>query len=338
MADKEDQVIGGEEEAQEATEDKGSISYRMEHPEEEAVLEPKTQEETAEEQAAREAAEKEEAGKPAVQEEEPPPDSPEGRIKAAQAKMHEATGETAKERKAREAAESRAEAAEKERDDLKKQLEVAAKPLEKEEKPVKPSAKTEEEQDAIFAAASEEIGQLETPQDWDTDGKREYHKEAGKIWRKAIAAAGDNRSLPDPDQLAEDTANRAWEKIQARQEAAKVAKAKEDSDTAAARAWESALDAGEKAGLSVLDKKSADSIVFHAVERELPEEYYGKPKEATEWIIAETRTRLGKVVEQTEAEKAAAKAAQKRNTVLGKGGGAPPAKEPFKPRTMSEMF
>jgi hypothetical protein len=291
-------------------------------------------EETPEQKAERGAAEAAAQTSPEG-EEEPTPDSPEGRIKAAQTKMHTATQETATERKAREAAESRAEAAEKERDDLKKQLAaVTAKP------PVKPgeaSAGDDEldpEVEKVATAATREA--LRKIDGLDPDDP-DYEDRRAQIWArtnaKIVKAATTSKSPMSQeaiDQLVD-------QRIEARETKTAEERAEAVRKENAARAWDKALDQAEKAGLSVRDKKSADSRIFHDLEREIPEELYGKFDEAAQWLIAETQTCLGRKVEQTEAEKAAAKVVQKRNTVLGRGDN-PPPKQPFKPKTLSEMY
>ena len=349
MAGEEDRFREGEEDEaqQDITEDKNSMSYMLAHtneepdvapagPEAEAAA-PET-EETPEAKAAREAADEEAAiaarsaqpeGSPENKEdEEPAPDSPEGRLKAAQTKMHEATEEAAREKEARAALQA-------ELDALK-----AVKPAEPQ-----PATQTLSEDDreakileietAIRAKEIEDLRNLDVG---DFDYTQQYAAiviKARREIKKAIKAAGLDEQPKGFTQ--EEMAKAFDERYKANQEAAEIAKAEADKKTAAERAWERALDQGEKAGLQVRDKKTADSIVYHALEQELPEELYGKPEEATQWLITETRARLGRVAEQSEAEKAAALANQRQNDVMGKGG-SPPPKTPTTRPTFSEMI
>ena len=231
MADQEaDQLEAGTEDLEE----KSSISYMMEHPEEETDLSVAGQDqETPEQKAAREAEEAETAAAEAAAEAGGETETPEQKAareaaeaeadktkgwteedfrrgyKEAETRMHAATEETAKEKAAREAAEARAEAAEAklaEQDAERERLAAEA---------AKPKPMTEEDQDAIFEKAAAELADLD-------QSSPDYLKDYAKIWRRAINAAGQNRTPPDPETTAEEIATKAWEKIQAKQAEDKV--------------------------------------------------------------------------------------------------------------------
>ena len=62
------------------------------------------------------------------------------------------------------------------------------------------------------------------------------------------------------------------------------------------------------------------------------------PEEQFKWVVNEAKRLTGQVVEQTDAERQQAIAAQKNNAVMGKGVQFTPPQEPPKTRTMSEMI
>ena len=276
--------------------------------------------ETPEQKATREAAEAE-ARKPKFESVE----EYDKAYKEAETKMHTATQETARERVAREKVE--AELAE-----TKRLLEEAKKPPEKEKEPPAIVEDVDAQLEAVAQSANEEavaaLAALPDVDQYDAEAINERNKTVAGIWAKAhakiVRAAQKAQKPPSAEEL--DTL--IEQKYQAKEAERVKAAAKAETDAANARAWESALGTAEKAGLSVRDKKSADSIVFNAVYEDIPEEFYGKPDEATQWMITETRSRLGKVVEQTDEQRKRAAEHQKNNSVMGKGINFTPSKQP----------
>jgi hypothetical protein len=234
----------------------------------------------------------------------------------AERKMHEATTKASEEAKAREKLETEL-------------AELRAKPPEKKEEPVKQP--TEEELDAqlesVAQAANEQaMAEIAELDDQDPD----YRKLVAKAWAKAnakiIKAASASKatlSQADIDKLID-------QRMDARDTAAKTAKAEEDVRTAGQKAWEQAVSFGTEAGLNLKDEESADHDLFMVAESKLPKELQnqGFTKEVGEWMVNYVRTRTGKVA-LTEAEKEeAARQAQLNNQPLGKGGVKPKPSTP----------
>lgn len=355
MAD-EDVIRTATEEGQEEIENKGSFSYMMEHPDE--APDPATSaqdQETPEEKEAREAAEAEAAVAAGGVKEETPEEKVareaaeveaaaaaakpkfatleewEKGYKEAETRMHTATGETAKEREAREVAEKRAEAAETKLAEKEAEIKRIA------DEAAKPKVLSEDEQDTVFENALSEIADLDRS---DPDHK----KQAAKIWRKAIASSGDSRPLPDPEKIAEDAATRAWEKIQAKQAEATAKTAEERDRENRERLNREASDFAKQAGLDMTPGSADYRLFWDIANNDLGNQEFMKgdnlppPVEQFKWVTGEAKRLLGKKVEQTEAERKAAAAAQKRNTVMGKGLNFTPSKETPKTKTLSEMY
>lgn len=324
------------EEGVEGAEDRRTMTYMMEHPEDapafkavqpqaepeidesesgpEPQLEPVQTEETEEEKAAREATPPEFAPKHKSWEE-----TEKARVEAE--KLITARAEEAKtEREKREALE--AKIAEQER------LAVEA---------AKPKPLTEDEQDEIFTKAAAELADLD-------QNDPDYLKNYGKIWRKAIGAAGQHRTPPDPENTAEVVAQKAWEKFQTKQaeENAKTAEQREQENRE--RINQQANDFAKQAGLNMV-KGSADYRLFWDIaNHDLATQDFMKGdnppdlEEQFKWVVNEAKRLTGQVVEQTDVEREQARTAQKNNAVLGKGVQVAPAQEPPKTRTMSEMM
>ena len=110
--------------------------------------------------------------------------------------------------------------------------------------------------------------------------------------------------------------------------------------TEEARIEKNARELGIKSGLDLQDPDSADSIIWDRMKAKIPQEVFDKGtlEAQVEWVTAEVRKRTGKVVEQTDAEREAAAAAQRNNAVMGKGVHFTPSKEEPKQKTLSEMY
>ena len=327
-----------------STEDKGTLSYRMNHPDE--VPDPAAfvgDEETPEAKAARELAEADAA---AAAETETPEakaaretaaaalkpkfatvEEYDKAYKEAETRMHTATGETAKEREAREAAEKRAEVAE---------AKLAEQEVEREKlaaEAAKPKSMTEDEQDAIFEKAASQLRDLDI-------GDPDYLRDYGRIMRKAVTAVSKSQVSVDPDTTANEVATKAWEQFQARQTAESVKTAEERQREDEVRVESNARDLGIKTGLDLGDPDSADSIIWDRMKTKIPQEVFDKGtlEAQVEWVAVEVRKRTGKVVQQTDAERKQVAEAQRRNTVMGKGVNFTPSKETPKKRTLSEVM
>ena len=229
----------------------------------------------------------------------------------AERKMHEATTKTAD--------------IERERDELKQRLEAAEKPPEKPVEEVKAltdaerKAKLKEVAKIANKKAVAAIKQLD-----DTDP--EYDDQVADAWAEANADAllqagigASTLNQVELDKLID-------QKIEAKEQASKAARDEEDKKTAAQKAWDKALDAAEEAGLAVRDEATAEFLIFRGLEEKIPKELYGKPKEATDWMIAEAQKRLGKTVMTQQQREDAARKKQIDNSVLGLGGRRTPQK------------
>ena len=339
-------------EAAEGIEDKTTLAYKMEHPEEAPGFVASTQddEETPEEKAARETAEAEAAA--AADRETETPEEKAAREaaeaeedktkdwtledfrknrKEAEAKMHEATGETAKEKTAREAAEERARVAEEK---------VTAQEAEKDRlaaEAAKPKVLSEDEQDEIFAKAAEDLRDLDT-------ADPNYVKNYGKIWRKAISDAGLSRAPADPELTADEVANKAWTKFQAKQEAENVKTAEQRERENNERIHEQANEFAKKSGLDMTPGTAHYRLFWDIANNDLAKQEFMKGEkpasleEQFKWVTEEAKRLTGQVVQQTDAEREAAAAVQRNNRVLGKGVSFETPKEPPKKRSMSEML
>ena len=332
---------------EEEGEKKNTLSYWMAHPEEAPGFKPPGQDqETDEEKEAREAAEAEaaaarvqeeetleqKAAREAVEAEAAADKTKDWTVedfrrgyKEAETRMHTATEETATERKAREAAEERAKVAEEKLAEQERLAREAARP-----KPL-----TEEDQDAVFEKAAEEIAELDR-----TDP--DYLKNYARIWRRAVSKAGEHRAMPDADTLAEEAANKAWEKLQAKQAAESAKTAEERQRESQERLDQQANDFAKQSGLNMTPGSADYRLFWDIAHNDLGEQEFMKGdsppqlEEQFKWCADKAKAIRGQVVEQTDAERAAVLAAQKNNQVLGKGSN-PPPKEPVKPRSLSEM-
>jgi hypothetical protein len=292
-----------------------------------------------EEEAAKPPEEKLEDAPAETKSEEKPEETPEekaGKFKTkeeaekahseAERKMHDATTKAAEAEKARLAVEA-------ERDELKKKLEetLAKPPEEPEEKPM-PAA---DRKVAIREATKKALDTIRNLDREDDD----YDTQVEEAWASAlieVGMGGAQFTQKEIDKMVKDS-------IKADREAEKAAKAQKDKEEAGERAWQQALDQGKKAGLTLDDKRSLDYRIFDSLERDfasngLPEELHGKSlNEIVDWMIKETRQLTGKLIEQTDAEREAARKAQTKNTVLTQGSKPPPQTEESETYTLAQL-
>lgn len=279
--------------------------------------------ETAEEKAAREAAEAE-AAKPKFQ----TVDEWAKGYKEAEKKMHTATQETAAERKAREAAEERAAAAERERDELRQK--------EQERLAAEEAAKAQPRIKERYAEALKKIREI--PLTTNEEGQTVYPENYDDLVADAWAGTG-----VDPVLIAQEAAKIAREQI-AQEETAKAAKVAEAEK--ATRAEQVRGQANKMAtddyGLDMTEG-SADHRIFYTFVNEMASdpkhEMIGKPfEEQVKWAAEGTRKLLGKKIEMTDAERAAAAAHQRRVAPLERGITRHTPPEPPKQRSMNEIL
>ena len=346
---------------QDSSEVRGSMSHRMEHPEEylEASSEETPEEkevreaaeaaaaaaetETPEQKAAREALESETPEQKAAREaDEAEADKTKNwtiedyrkNRKESETRMHTATEETAREKTAREAAEAKAAEAERK---LAEKEAAAVKP---------PEAGLEERENQLLAQmteiktkAAKEIAEL------DRSDPDQYYKDWAAVNSKAdMEIKRAERKLGLAGQ-AEDIGQIVDARVEAKlkqerdaDEATRAERQKIDQDAEAARLNTLATDlATTKFGLDMKNRTINNS--FFVYSREIPEEIKatGDLEKQVEWCVLKVRADLGIVVNQTDEERKLVLENQKRNQLLGKGGN-PPLKEEFKPKSMSERM
>ncbi len=307
-------------------EDKGSLAYKLAHADDSPTTDPEPEPESSPEPEP--APESESQPEP---EPEPAKFTPEHATweetekarKSAVAKMTEATTKAAEEVKAREK--------------LQKELdELKAKPPERKE-PAKEVTDDElnAQVEAVAEAANEQaMAEIAELDDQDPD----YRKQVAKAWAKANAKIVKAAARAPISQA--DIGKIIDQRLETKDAAAKVAKAEEDVKTAGQKAAKEVEAYCKEHGLPVDDPESAEYDLFDAAERKLPVELRGKgaTPEVKEWIANYIRQRTGRVVEQTEAERQAALAHQKKNTVLTKGVTVPKTTTPTQPRTMNDII
>jgi hypothetical protein len=244
----------------------------------------------------------------------------------AERKMHEATTKAAEAEKAKLAAE-------KEREELQKKLEEAlAKPPEKPEEKQMPAA----DRKAAIREATKNA--LETIRGLDRDDD-DYDSQVEEAWASALIEVGMGST---PFTQAE-IDKMVKESLKADKEAEKAAAAEKEKQEAGERAWNAAIEQGKKAGLKLDQKDSADWRIFDSIERDfardgLPEELQGKPlTEIVDWMIDQTKKLTGNLIEQTDAQREAAKKAQIKNQVLTTGGKSPPPVKEQETYTLAEL-
>jgi hypothetical protein len=346
MSDPEDHELPEDSEGEEGG--RLTLSHLMDHPDADPSLaEPPTPEEeaaAAAAEAARQAALEAETPEQKAEREaaeaaaKPPEFTPkhktweetEGAREEAERKMHEATTKAAEEKAARETLE--AELAE-----LR-----AAKPPEKEEEPPVPPATPEERKAKLVGVAKAankkavaKIRGLDT-------GDEDYDDQVAAAWAEANAEALLESGIGSTASLSrEEVSNLVKEQVKAERESEKAAKAERDAQDESTRAYNKALDLAKASGLD-MEEESTERDLFDTWAARMPEELRNKGVEAiqekADWVIAKVKQKLGRVVEQTEAQRQAALANQNRNRPLGKGADFSSSKEPPKRTTLSEIM
>lgn len=196
--------------------------------------------------------------------------------------------EAKREREAREALEQRLA-------DIERQL------AEKAKVPEKTPEEVEAEHEDRIAKALDDLALLN---ELDPD----YRKKAARIWRQAGLGGAARPSLPDPKTLETLIDQRVEERIQHREAASRTKTVRSKAVTLAG-----------DAGLNMKDG-SADSILFWAASKNLPEEYDEKPFETqVQWTVNEVRRLKGEVVQTKENMDARGKETQKQQAVMGRG-------------------
>jgi len=246
----------------------------------------------------------------------------------AETRMHTATGETSTERKAREAAEVRAEAAERKLAELEAVKDAAV------AEAAKPAAKAERV--AAYAEALKKIGAIPTSVDPETGAivyPDDYDAQVAEAW------AG---TAVDPEQIIEEVARRTEARAAEKRTAAEAKAAEEAAASEAVTVRAQAEKLATEMGLD-MTPGSADYRLFYSHVDELaanPEhDFRGKPfEEQVKWATSGVRQILGKKIELTDAERAAARRTQTRNAVLERGVTRAAPAEPKRQRTMAEML
>ena len=248
----------------------------------------------------------------------------------AERRMHEATTKEAEERKAREKAER----------ELEELRQAQAKLPEKkpEEKPVV-KAPTEEERTAKISEAAKTANLAAMPKlrSLDPDDP-DYEEKYAAIMTDINVAIG--KALLEvsiaPSSLTREEVEKIYEE-RAKTEREKVEAAE------AGRIEIRAKEMGVKAGLSLDDPESADSIIWDRFKTQIPQEVYDKNslEAQVEWVTNKVRSITGKVALTVAEKEEAARKIQEDNQPLGRGGVRPkPAVNPKDetPGSLAEDF
>jgi hypothetical protein len=240
--------------------------------------------------------------------------------KAAEARMHSATEETQTERKAREALEAEL-------------AELRAAKEARDAEAARPAAI--EANKAAYAEALKKIKAIPVSQD--AEGNLVYPDD----YDDQVAAAWAS-TAPDPEKIIEEVTKRAEAKETARRAAAEAATAEQRAADESARIAADAEKMAADAGLD-MTPGSADYRLFYSHVDELkrnPEhEFRNKPfEEQVAWATGGVRQILGKKIELTDAERAAARRTQNRNAVLERGVNRVAPAEPKRQRSMQEIL
>lgn len=248
-------------------------------------------------------------------------------LTAAETRMHEATTETATERKAREDLAAEIEITKQELTTIRAEQEAAAAEVAK----TAPKA----ERKAAFAEALKKIQAI--PLTRGEDGEVVYPPD----YDDKVAEAWAGTSV-DPAEVAKEAARLTREELKRERQV-------EDNRTAGEKAEATRLqvrvDAERMATEQGLDMTpgSADYRLFYTFVDELAgnekHEYRDKPfEEQVKWAAGGTRQVLGKKIEMTDAERAAAKRNQDKNAVLERGITRTVTPEAPRQRSMNEIL
>ena len=255
--------------------------------------------------------------------------------KEAETEMHSAKEEAAREREAREALAAENELTKKELAEVRAAQEAAA------AEAAKLVPKTERK--AAYAEALKKIKAIpltRDPESGEIVYPEDYDDQVAEAW------AG---TAVDPQEVAKEAARLTREELKREQAVTdaerKVADARTAEEREAATSAQIRAEAEKMASEQGLDMTpgSADYDLFYVRVNELatnPEhEYRDKPfEEQVKWATGRVRQALGKKIEMTDAERAAAKRNQDRNAVLERGvTHVVPAEKP-KQRTMNEIL
>jgi hypothetical protein len=248
-------------------------------------------------------------------------------LKEAETRMHTATTEAAEDRKTKDDLAAEIELTKKELADVRTEQEAAAAEV------AKAIPKTQRK--AAYAEALKKIREI--PLTRDADGEVIYPDD----YDDQVAEAWAGTSV-DPEEVAKIAAKLAREELKRERQV-------EETRTAAEKETETRVktraDAEKIAAEQGLDMTpgSADYRLFYSHVDELadnPEhEYRDKPfEEQVKWAAGGVRQVLGKKIELTDAERAAAKRNQERNAVLERGITRNLTPETPKQRTMNEIL
>ena len=248
-------------------------------------------------------------------------------LKEAETRMHTATTESADDRKARANLEAEIKLTKKELADVRAEQEAAAAEIAK--------AVPKTERKAAFAEALKKIQAI--PLTRGEDGEVVYPDD----YDDQVAEAWAGTSV-DPEEVAKIAAKLAREELKRERqvEDTRTAAEKETEERVKVRADADKIAVGQ--GLD-MTPGSADYRLFYSYVDELANdpkhEYRDKPfEEQVKWAAGGVRQVLGKKIEMTDAERAAAKRNQDRNAVLERGITRVITPETPKQRTMNEIL
>jgi hypothetical protein len=277
----------------------------------------------------------------APKEEESPPEPPEPEpkdkdwtsedykkaLKEAETRMHTATTEAATDRKAREDLEAEIEFTRQELATVRAEQEAAAAEVAK----TAPKA----ERKAAFAEALKKIQAI--PLSRGEDGEVVYPPD----YDDQVAEAWAGTSV-DPQEVAKEAAKLAREELKRERQVEDTRTAAEREEAGRVQIRSDAEKMATEQGLD-MTPGSADYRLFYSHVDELANdpkhEYRDKPfEEQVKWATGSVRQVLGKKIEMTDAERAAAKRNQERNAVLERGITRQVTTEQPKQRTMNEIL
>lgn len=247
--------------------------------------------------------------------------------KEAETRMHTAAEEAAAERKAREDLAAEMELTRQELATIRAEQEAAAAEVAK----TAPKA----ERKAAFAEALKKIQAI--PLSRGEDGEVVYPDD----YDDQVAEAWAGTSV-DPQEVAREAAKLAREELQRERQAADNRTAAEKEEAARVQIRADAEKMAAEQGLD-MTPGTADYRLFYTFVNELADdpkhEYREKSfEEQVKWASGGVRQVLGKKIEMTDAERAAARRTQERNAVLERGVTRTVTPEQPKQRTMNEIL
>lgn len=248
--------------------------------------------------------------------------------KEAERKMHTATGETKREREAREAAEAEAERLRQENEQLKATQEEKVR--------AEAAAQSATNLEDKYADALKKISEIKL--DRDGEGNIIYPPDYDRQVARAWASTG-----VDPAQIAQDAARIAKEEIQRDREVETTRVAAQNAATEGERVRKMAENLAQTQYGLDMTPGTADFRLFDTFVAELQDdpkhEMRGKPfEQQVKWASEGVRKLLGEKIELTDAERAAALANQRRNAILERGVTSRTTPEPPKQRSMKDIL